>query len=219
MEPTETDCLQPAAAPTGEDAGGAEYNKLPNKDIPQPMTLFTPEKERELERLLGQIQLRHKPAFEELYRLTSANLYGLILKIVSKPDEAADVLQETYLKVWRNSDQFRADLGSAWGWLCQVARNAALDRIRKNSRQRELDTSDFDDLLNALEAVQPDLVDEADLSRCLQQIRQEMKKPLLLSYVYGMSHAELVQHLNAPLGTLKAWIRRGLMELRACMTV
>lgn len=181
------------------------------------MALMTPENERELEFLLGQIQLRHKPAFEKLYRLSSARLYALILRIACNQDEAADVLQETYLKVWRNTEQFKPGFGSAWGWLCQVARNSALDRARKNSRLREVDSDDVEALLQTIETMQPDLVDEADLSRCLQQIRQEMKKPLLLSYVYGLSHSELAERLGEPLGTLKAWIRRGLMELRTCM--
>lgn len=193
--------------------------KYTDRDWQLTMASFTPEQERELELLLGQIQLRHRPASEKLYQLTSSRLHSLVLRIVQTPEEAADVLQESYLKIWRNSDLYRADLGSAFGWLCQVARNSALDRGRKQGRQRELDTEEFDQLLNAVEAAQPDLADAADLSKCLQQIRQEMKKPLLLSYVYGMSHSELVEHLGAPLGTLKAWIRRGLMELRTCMSV
>lgn len=183
------------------------------------MTFLTPETDQELELLLSQIQLKHRPSFDKLYRITSSRLYGLILKIVQSSDEAADILQETYLKIWRKVDQYKANLGSAWGWLCQVARNTALDKVRKSARQHETDFHNFDELVSAIEAVQPNLVDTYDLSRCLQQIKQEMKKALILSYVYGMSHAELTQHIEAPLGTLKTWIRRGLLELRICMNV
>ncbi|AJQ96576.1 sigma-70 family RNA polymerase sigma factor [Gynuella sunshinyii] len=175
--------------------------------------------ERNVEFLLGQIQLNHRPAFEKLYRATSSRLYALILRIVSDQDEAADALQETYLKVWRHTDHYRADLGSAWGWLCQIARNTALDRVRKKQRSIEVDLEEFDSILNTLEADHPDLVDVSDLNRCLKRIKQDTQKALILSYVYGLSHSELTQYMDAPLGTLKAWVRRGLLELRKCMKV
>ncbi|WP_428242034.1 sigma-70 family RNA polymerase sigma factor [Gynuella sp.] len=183
------------------------------------LSLSTLDIERNVEFLLGQIQLNHRPAFEKLYRTTSSRLYALILRIVSDQDEASDVLQETYLKVWRHTNQYRADLGSAWGWLCQIARNTALDRVRKTQRSIEVDLEEFDGVLNTLEADLPDLVDVSDLTRCLRRIKQDTQKALILSYVYGLSHSELTQHMEAPLGTLKAWVRRGLLELRKCMKV
>jgi RNA polymerase sigma-70 factor (ECF subfamily) len=170
---------------------------------------------REVEQMLAQVKLRHQPAFAQLYDLTNAKLYGLILKII--PDEAlaADVLQEAYSKIWQNSNQYRPDLGSAWSWLCQLTRNQAIDRVRQRSRLNETNDEATPEQISAdTSTLWPEHV---DLGRCLQAIRKEQQEVIISSYVYGWSHAELVEKFDAPLGTLKSWIRRGLQELRECL--
>ena len=170
---------------------------------------------REVEQSLAQVKLKSQPAFAQLYDMTNSRLYGLVLKIIPDENYAADVLQDAYQKIWLNAQQHRADLGSAWSWICQLVRNQAIDHHRKHNRQKE----DFGD-------TQPELygTDSADiwpeyvdLNRCLQTIREEQKVVILNAYVYGWSHSELTARFDAPLGTLKSWIRRGLKELKACL--
>lgn len=170
---------------------------------------------REVEHALAQVKLKHKPALAQLYDLTNAKLYGLILKIIPDEGLAADVLQEAYTKIWLNAEQYRADLGSAWSWLCQLTRNQAIDRIRQRQRLNETDEQSAPEQFSAdTAALWPEHV---DLGRCLQAIRQEQQNVIVSSYVYGWSHAELVEKFDTPLGTLKSWIRRGLQELRECL--
>ena len=170
---------------------------------------------REVEQTLAQVKLKHQPAFAQLYDLTNAKLYGLILKIIPDEGLAADVLQDAYSKIWLNADQYRADLGSAWSWICQLTRNQAIDRIRQRKRLSETDDSSIPESFSEdTSALWPEHV---DLSRCLQLIRKEQQSVIVSSYVYGWSHAELVEKFDTPLGTLKSWIRRGLQELRECL--
>lgn len=170
---------------------------------------------REVEQALAQVKLQHQPSFEHLYDLTNAKLYGLVLKIIPDESLAADTLQEAYHKVWLNAQQHRTDLGSGWSWLCQVTRNQAIDRVRQ--RQRLQETSD-DELAEDFSEDHASLwPEQMDLSRCLQTIKAEQQNVIVSAYVYGWSHSELVEKFDAPLGTLKSWIRRGLKELRQCL--
>jgi RNA polymerase sigma-70 factor (ECF subfamily) len=170
---------------------------------------------REVEQTLAQVKLKHQPAFAQLYDLTSAKLFGLVMKVVSDEALAADVLQEAFSKIWTNADQYRADLGSAWSWMCQLTRNQAIDRIRQRERRNE---TDYEDAPEAYSEDSASLWPEhLDLGRCLQAIRTEQRNVIVSAYVYGWSHAELTEKFDAPLGTLKSWIRRGLQELRECL--
>ncbi|OMH33618.1 RNA polymerase sigma factor [Motiliproteus sp. MSK22-1] len=180
---------------------------------------------QQIEYCLAQIKLRHQPAFEELYQLTSGKLYGLILKIVPDKELAADVLQEAYTKIWMNSERYRHDLGGGWPWICQLTRNCAIDRVRSSSRQPEQvdiavidEETASDDLLRELTDDSSNLwLQHHDLSRCLQKIRKEPRSVIISAYIYGLSHSELAIQLQKPLGTLKSWIRRGLKELHQCL--
>lgn len=168
-----------------------------------------------VEQTLAQVALKSQPAFAELYDLTSSKLYGLVLKIIADEELAADVLQDSYQKIWLKAQQYRPDLGSAWSWLCQLTRNQAIDRLRQLQRLNEVSDDHTPETYSADTAtLWPEHV---DLSRCLQSIRAEQQQVIINTYVHGWSHSELTQRFDAPLGTLKSWIRRGLKELKACL--
>jgi RNA polymerase sigma factor, sigma-70 family len=170
---------------------------------------------QQVESCLALIKLRHQPAFEELYKLTSSKLYGLILKMLPDKDIAADILQESYTKIWLQSDRYRTDLGGAWAWVCQLTRNTAIDKIRSIQRQPLIgDDADLQHLATSDSGIWEN---EKDLSRCLQAIKQEPRTAIIQAYVYGFSHAELAERLQTPLGTLKSWIKRGLKDLQQCL--
>ncbi len=171
--------------------------------------------DREIETCLAQVKLQHRPAFEQLYRLTSGKLYALTLKIIPDRELAADSLQDSYTKIWRSADRYRSDLGGGWAWMCQITRNGAIDRVRLAQRRPE---SPEDPQLSQLIGDDSGLWQQHhDLSRCLEVLREEPRAAIVCAYLYGLSHSELSERLQAPLGTLKSWIRRGLKELNQCL--
>lgn len=177
----------------------------------------TPDWQQELAPLLRRIAQRRDPlALERLYRLTSARLMGLILRILQDEAASADQLQELYLKIWYRAGQYDGR-GSAWGWLCIMARNAALDLRR--SQRNERDLTDNLDAVTAQLAIEPDnpLWQDHAMQRCLQQLDPKACQLILLSYIHGYSHRELQNLTPHPLGTIKSLIRRGLMELKRCL--
>ena len=125
------------------------------------------------------------------------------------------MLQDVFKKIWFNADKYRADAGSAWAWICQLARNQAIDRYRQTKRLNETDDSSIEEEASFnTSAIWPEHV---DLGRCLDQIKEQQRTVLVSSYVYGWSHSELVKKFDLPLGTLKSWIRRSLEELKTCL--
>lgn len=170
-----------------------------------------------IETLISKVQHQDQAAFETLYQITSAKLYGLILKIVPDAEIAADILQESYIKIWYQAKLYHRNLGDdwAWAWICQITRNTALDQIRRTGRRSEVQLEE-----TAIQAFNDDskqLSEQRDLNRCLIQLKTEPRNAIVLAYIHGFSHTELANKLNTPIGTLKSWIRRGLKELAICL--
>lgn len=169
----------------------------------------------EVDILMAQVKLQHTPAFKSLYELTSPRLYGLLIRMLSDRELAADALQEAYTKIWQNAGQHNASMGEAWPWMCQVTRNTALDKLRQMKRHplsiEEIDWVEDVQDTNGL------WQNSYDMQRCLGKLKQESRQAIIFSYLYGLSHSELSEQFKQPLGTLKSWIRRGMKELEACL--
>lgn len=165
--------------------------------------------------LLYRVQVQDRQALKFLYELTSSKLLGLIFRIVKDESEAEDVLQDVFIKVWLQANQYDGK-GSAWGWLCVMARNSSLDRLRKVQKHPHVSTDEDEELLNSL-------IEEFDepaniaLNRCLMALKEQVRKSILMSYLHGYSHSDLADKMAIPLGTMKAWCRRGLQELKLCL--
>jgi RNA polymerase sigma-70 factor, ECF subfamily len=174
-----------------------------------------------LEQDMALIKLGQRSAFEALYVKTSPKLYGLLMKLVNDPDVAADVLQESYVKIWLNCQQYQSHLGDPWPWLCQLTRHCAFDVLRKQKRDHHLidamETIEPDTLESLLVAHKPYLDLGYDLHACLAKVRKEPRQAIVLAYFYGFSHSELASKLQQPLGTLKSWVKRGLKEIETCL--
>ena len=162
--------------------------------------------------LLSKIALRDREAFEALYQLTSTRLFSLIYNVVKDEHIAADILQEGYVKLWYSNNEYVLDY--PWAWLCQIMRNMAIDEVRKRERRKEELTE------NLLEdAIQfSEFKTGSGLNYCLQSLGEEKRNAIVLAYQHGMSHQEIVEYVKTPLGTVKSWIRRGLQELKLCLT-
>jgi RNA polymerase sigma-70 factor (ECF subfamily) len=158
-------------------------------------------------------------AFEKLYDKYSRVVYSLVLRIVQQSGPAEEVVQDVFLQVWRNSAQYDANRGPFFPWLITLARNRALDSLRlKSERQRRLENQ-TDELFSVV--VAPQYEKELDEKRRAERIRAlvgglkpEQKRAIELAYFQGLSHSEIAAELKEPLGTVKSWIRNGLIRLK-----
>lgn len=160
-----------------------------------------------------------KLALKRLYDLESRRLYGIALRIVRRPDVAADVLQDAFLQVWQNARTYSAERGAAEAWLTGIVRFRALDAVRKLGREILSDDPSLGDA-----AEEPDVIEKIDaaadagaLRRCLGELDTVQRRSVVLAFVDGYSHSEIAQRLAEPLGTVKSRIRRGLDALRKCL--
>lgn len=154
-----------------------------------------------------------------IYTRDSRWLYSVILHIVRKPELADEVLQEAMLKIWRSADTYSPALGAAKGWIYTVARNQALNALRKLKNQPvqvELDV-ELAESLTAVEAPVGD-VDPELLSKCLSALDEPKRKAIVLAFVQGFTHEQIARNLDSPLGSVKSWIRRGLIKLKECLS-
>lgn len=173
------------------------------------------------EALLAQVALGNRAAFETLYRDTSGKLLGICLRVLSERSEAEEVLQEVFTSVWRKASQFDAARASAMTWLGMMARNKAIDRLRATpGRAVRANLEMADDVADpgASPAEQAEtLTDRARLERCLQQLEPRRRSLIREAFFDGSTYEELAARIQAPLGSIKSWIRRGLLQLRACL--
>ncbi len=176
----------------------------------------------ELTRLLVRCALKDRQAFESLYRETSAQLFGLVLRIVRDRELANDVLQEAYVKIWHRAGDFRPQKAQPITWMGTVARNQAIDLIRR-AASRPVTGEPVEDL-HWLADAGPGPVEMASqaqanqaLHECLRVLEGPQRQAMILAYFEGMTHEELARHLDTPLGTVKSWLRRGLQRLRKCL--
>lgn len=177
---------------------------------------------QELADLLSRCALGDRAAFERLYRQTSAQLFGLTLRIVRDQDLAAEVLQEGFVKIWSHAGDFRPERATAMTWMGSILRNQAIDQIRRAAARPTL-TEPVEELhWLADEADGPqDQVEQAQQNRilhaCLEQLEGPQRRAMVLAYFHGLTHEELAAHMDKPLGTVKSWLRRGLLRLKKCL--
>ena len=162
-----------------------------------------------------------RAAFRGLYLQTRAQLFGVILRIVRRKDRAEDILQEAYLRIWNHAPDFRPEKGTPMAWMTTIARNRALDWVRRRSDLLSLDQEGAPEPhsnpgLPPLEWSNASLEAKA-LKDCLEELPKDQRDCILLAYVQGYTHDEVSAARAAPLGTVKSWIRRGLARLKTCL--
>ncbi|HTZ68444.1 MAG TPA: sigma-70 family RNA polymerase sigma factor [Roseiarcus sp.] len=170
--------------------------------------------------LLSRIAARDAAAFAALYRQTSAKLYGTVARILNRGDAAADVLQEAYVRIWERAGEFDPLKGSPLAWMATIARNRALDEVRRvrpgsledQPESFEPAADDVDPL--AARARSEEL---ARLMDCLQRLDDEKRAIVLLAYYRGSSREALARRFGRPVATIKTWLHRSLAQLRDCL--
>ncbi len=164
-----------------------------------------------------------KTAFRQLYDATSPRLFALCRRLLRDEQLAEDVLQEGFIKVWHHAASFAAEKAGAMTWMSTIIRNLALDKLRQmRHHTQSLDEIGYETLEFASSAPQPDALqqhsdDAQRLLRCLEHLKPEQRECILQAFYYGHTHEQLADKLTKPLGTVKAWIRRGLEQLRECL--
>jgi RNA polymerase sigma-70 factor (ECF subfamily) len=174
----------------------------------------------DISQLITRVSLGDRAAFRELYRATSAKLFGVCLRVLKNTTDAEDALQDVYIKIWNNAGSYQVSGYSPMTWLITIARNQAIDRLRV----RKPDTSELFEAENLADrAPTPEqaaiiAADSQRLRRCLEQLAPERAASVKAVYLEGYTYQELADRLNQPLNTVRTWLRRSLISLRECLS-
>jgi RNA polymerase sigma-70 factor (ECF subfamily) len=174
----------------------------------------------ELVWLLGAVAKGDAAAFERLYDATRSKLYGVLLRILGRPELAEDVMQETYLKVWKMADKFDPAQASPITWMVAIARNRAIDIVRKRGETSIEEEPEAQNVASDSPAplARREMTEELRrLLSCLGKLDPEKQRIVLLAYYSGWSREQLSTKLDIPVNTIKTWLRRSLLEIRECM--
>lgn len=174
----------------------------------------------ELVWLLASVAKGDHAAFERLYGATRAKLFGVVLRILRRQDLAEEVVQEAYIKIWNSAGQFDPALASPITWMVSIARNRAIDVVRKRSETPLDDEPAAAEI--ASDTPEPlarrEMTEELKLLlECVGRLEPEKQKLVLLAYYNGWSREQLAQKFGKPLNTVKTWLRRSLLDIRECL--
>ena len=180
--------------------------------------------------LLARTGLGDRAAFATLYDQTSSHLLGVVLRIHRDRAQAEDILQEVYVNVWRAAQSFDAAQSQPLTWLTSIARNRAIDSLRRTNTQPQWQTNfsnpdqEDSDVYDTVASDAPgplDLLSRASdaraLASCMENLSAQQRQSVALAFFDGLSHAEVAQSMRQPLGTVKSWVRRALLTLKSCL--
>ncbi len=193
-----------------------------------------PDIEQRLADWLSRCALGDRQAFRQLYEATSPRLLGVIAQLVGRGALAEDLLQDVYVRVWKAAGQYRPGAGSPMAWLAATARYRAIDHLRSRNSRPEVAVTDLpsnahsddpdDDPTDRMHDPGPgpaktfEAQSEAGaVQKCLEALQSSQQQSIALAYYQGLSHGEIAVHLGAPLGSVKTWVRRGLIALKTCL--
>lgn len=166
------------------------------------------------------LRSRDSKALAQLYDRYASLVHGLVLRIVQSPHDAEEVTQDVFLNAWQRSAQFDAERGNLAAWLLVLARSRAIDRLRAR-RSRERNTEAAAQAAAFVPASIPDpaasVLDaerRARIERALASLTEAQRQAVQIAFFEGLSHTEVAERLNTPLGTIKTRIRQGMLRLR-----
>ena len=180
--------------------------------------------------LMFRVSMRDQAAFKQLYDATARCLLGIIVRMVHDRSWAEEILQEVYVSVWHAAPNYSAVKSQPMTWLMAITRNRAMDALRSRSSERkhvvrpttapDAEDDASPDPADGCSGPLEQLVQSIEAQRlrhCLQRLDAPQRQAIALAFYDGLTHAELALHMRQPLGTVKAWVRRGLDRLRQCL--
>ncbi len=184
------------------------------------MSPSSPAERDELNSLLQQTANSDQAAFAELYKRTSSKLFGVCIRMLRDRGDAEEVLQETYMTVWRRAASFNASKASAITWLIALARNKAIDRLRRRHEELRGNPAGIEEAVD--ERPTPAAYAQTSqeyqrLQDCLDELEPQQQSSVCEAFFTGATYRQLAERCDVPLGTMKSWIRRSLMQLRTCL--
>jgi len=187
---------------------------------PETTDRIDPDRERLREYLVGTAS-GDRRCFEDLYLRTSSKLFGICLRILHERNAAEEVLQDVYLTIWRKASQYDASRASPVTWLAMIARNKSIDRLRAARVERASVPIDLAAELADDGPAAPALVEAASEGRrlhdCLEELTGEQGRVIRIAFFEGCTYEEIAHRSATPIGTIKSWIRRGLLKLKECL--
>lgn len=162
---------------------------------------------------------RSQKTFKKIYQLSNVQLFSVILRILRRRELSEDCLQEVYVKVWHRLESYQEEKSSVMTWMSRIARNHAIDFLRKG-KLPIIDDFELsiisDEQLSLLDLVNNQQAN-AQLNACLQQLKPEVMQVLMMSYFNGLTYENIAKTLNSPVNTVKTWVHRALPTLKKCM--
>lgn len=168
------------------------------------------------ESLVLLLQSKDERGFSILYDNYSSALYGVILKIVRTEEIAADVMQDSFVKIWKNIEGYNRTKGTLFTWMLNVARNTAIDKIRSQDFQNSQRNQDLDSTVEIIDnqASSQFDIDAIGLKRVVENLRPEHRQMIDLLYFQGYTQAEVADEFGIPLGTVKTRVKAAIVHLR-----
>lgn len=170
--------------------------------------------------LLARVADGDREAFSALYEASSSKLFAVALRILRNREQAEEVLQEAYVKIWNHAGDFKPDIATPFTWMAAIVRNRSLDEVRRKAGKVFVDDGALDNVESDDESAVTLLERQDDISKlrkCLEGLETEKRKMVCLAYLDGMSREDLALKFGKPEGTVKTWLRRSLMQLKGCL--
>jgi RNA polymerase sigma-70 factor (ECF subfamily) len=162
-----------------------------------------------------------RDALEEIYDATRVKLFGICLRILGDRKEAEDALQDVYVNLWQRADRFDPERASPISWLSTFARNRAVDRLRMGKVRGGAVPVEEAAPLPDESPLADDMMIDAEraecIHACIETLDDNARENIRAAFFEGHTYAQLASRADVPLGTMKSWIRRGLMKLRTCL--
>ena len=173
------------------------------------------------EELLEQIYKKDGRAFTLLYDMYSKSLYGIIFNILEDKEESEDVLQEVFVKIWKNIDSYATSKGRFFTWILNIARNSSIDRLRSKSHNNSLKNLSADNFVHILDHNTNVInrIDAIGIREFIQKLKPKCIRLIDLLFFKGYTQQEASEELEIPIGTVKTQNRSCIKELRTILQV
>ncbi|MEO1204072.1 MAG: sigma-70 family RNA polymerase sigma factor [Pseudomonadota bacterium] len=194
-------------------------------DTSTPVAGGTRETDERLLELLSRCALRDQAALRSLYDEVAAKLNGIAFRITGARDLAEEVLQTSFIQIWRDAARYRPDVAQPMTWLTSIVRHRALDRLKAERRRGRVIDETVE--LETMQLVSEDKgpmdnfalhETQGRLKTCLQRLSDSQQRAVMLAYCYGYTRDEIAAKLDTAAGTVKSWLHRGLQRLEQCLT-